>query len=170
MNAIRFRGDLVVAELGTGSVVRRSAATGEHVTLAAGLVVPSGLAATDWNLWVADWVTGIVWKVVAGGATLPTPIAVATGLLGPEGLAVDRDDSLLVVESRAGRLSRIDLATGKVSTVADGLSLGAPAPAGLPPTYIFNGVAVGPSGAVYVTGDVTDVLYRFRPDKEGHDK
>ena len=35
--------------------------------------------------------------------------------------------------------------------------------------YIFNGVAVGPSGAVYVTGDRTDVLYRFRRGKEDHD-
>ena len=170
MNAIRFRGDLIVAELGTGSVVRRSTATGERTTLATGLHVPSGLAATDWDVWVADWDTGIVWKIVAGGVTVPAPIAVARGLLGPEGLAVDRDDSLLVVESKAGRLSRIDLATGTLSTVADNLALGAAAPAGLPGTYIFNGVAVGQSGTIYVTGDLADVLYRLVPNKEGHNK
>ncbi|HTT38859.1 MAG TPA: SMP-30/gluconolactonase/LRE family protein [Burkholderiales bacterium] len=170
MNAIRFRGDLVVAELGTGSVVRRDAGTGEHVTLAKGLAVPTGLAATDRNLWAADWATGTVWKIVANGAVLATPVAVATGLLGPEGLAVDRD-SLLVVESRAGRVSRIDLSTGQVSTVAKGLAIdGAPAPVGLPPSWIFHGVAVDSAGAVYVTGDLTDVLYRFWPENQDRDK
>ena len=102
---------------------------------------------------------------------LTTPIQVATGLLGPEGLAVDRDDGLLVVESNAGRLSRIDLKSGGVSIVAKGLAIdSAPAPIGLPPAWIFHGVAVGPSGAIYVTGDRADVLYRFRQDKEGDDK
>jgi glucose/arabinose dehydrogenase len=28
---------------------------------------------------------------------------------------------------------------------------------------IFNGVAVGPSGAIYITGDVANVLYRIEP-------
>jgi hypothetical protein len=29
------------------------------------------------------------------------------------------------------------------------------------PTLFFNGVAVGPSGAIYVTGDKDNVLYRI---------
>jgi glucose/arabinose dehydrogenase len=81
----------------------------------------------------------------------------------PEGLALDLDGSLLVVEAGAGRLSRIDLATGEVSVVTEGLELGAPAIPGAPPTYQFNGVTVGPSGAIYVTGDATNVLYRIWP-------
>jgi hypothetical protein len=47
---------------------------------------------------------------------------------------VAADGSLLVVESGAGRLSRIDLATGRINTVADGLALGAPSIPGAPPT------------------------------------
>jgi sugar lactone lactonase YvrE len=65
-----------------------------------------------------------------------------------------------VVESGAGRLSRIDPATGKVSTMADGLAFEPPMP-GAPPTTIFNGVAVGPSGAIYVTGAEERALYRI---------
>jgi len=164
LNAIRFQGDLVVAELGTARVVRANGANpAERVTLAAGLGVPAGLAATDDDLWVGEWATGRVLQLVADGQPLAEPRVVAAGLAAPEGLAVAADGSLLVVESGAGRLSRIELATGRVSTVADGLALGAPGVPGAPPTWDFNGVAVGPSGAIYVTGDRANVLYRIEP-------
>ena len=77
---------------------------GTRSAIATGLFYPTGLAATDDDLWVADWATGIVWKIVADGVDLPTPEFVAGGLLSPEGMAVDRDGSLLVVEAGAGRL------------------------------------------------------------------
>jgi len=96
---------------------------------------------------------------VAGGKPLVEPVPVATDLSFPEGLAVALDGSLLVVEAGAGRLSRIDTATGQVSTVAEGLELGAPGVEGMPPTWVFNGVAVGPSGMIYITGEIANVLY-----------
>lgn len=161
LNAIRFQGDLVVAELGTGEVVRRKA-TGD-VVLASGLIVPAGLAATEDDLWVGDWFSGIVWQIVADGKTLEDPIQVTVGLSNPEGLAVDLDGSLLVVESGAGRLSRINLSTREPTALVEGLELGAEGVPGYPPTWIFNGVAVGTSGAIYVTGDISNLLYRFRP-------
>jgi glucose/arabinose dehydrogenase len=110
---------------------------------------------------VGEWATGRVLQLVADGQPLAEPRVVAAGLAAPEGLAVAADGSLLVVESGAGRLSRIDLATGRISTVADGLALGTQGIPGAPPTWDFNGVAVGPSGAIYVTGDRANVLYRF---------
>jgi sugar lactone lactonase YvrE len=160
VNAIPFRDDLVVAE--QGSVIRvQGANPAERVTLAAGLGVPAGLAATDDDLWVGDWATGRVLQLVADGRLLARPRVVARRLAAPEGLAVAPDRSLLVVESGAGRLSRIDPRTGRVSTVADGLALGAQGIPGLLPTWIFNDVAVGPSGTIYVTGDKANVLYRL---------
>jgi len=162
LNAIRFQDDLVVAELGTGSVVSLDASTGVTTTLAAGLFVPTGLAATDDDLWVAEWATGTVRQIVVDGITLEKPLLTADDLTNPEGLAVDHDGTLLVVESGLGRLSRIDPATGVVSTVADNLALGAPGPAGWPPTWLFNGVAVGERGDIYVTGDIDNVIYRIR--------
>lgn len=160
LNAIRFQGDLVVAELGTSSVVRASTEDpSQRVALAEGLSVPVGLAATDDDLWVADWAAGSVLQIVAGGKPLVEPVPVATDLSFPEGLAVALDGSLLVVEAGAGRLSRIDTATGQVSTVAEGLELGAPGVEGMPPTWVFNGVAVGPSGMIYITGEIANVLY-----------
>lgn len=159
LNAIRFQGDLVVAELMTGSVVQES----DRVAIATGLYVPTGLAATDEDLWVSDWATGCVWQVVDDGEILATPILVASDLSNPEGLAVNLDGNLLVVEAGAGRLSSIDIQTGEVSVLVEGLELVAEGIPGLPPTRAFNGVAVGPSGYIYVTGDATNVLYRFKP-------
>lgn len=156
LNAIAFQDGIAVAELGTGSVV-----AGDGTPIATGFVVPAGLAATDDDLWVADWAMGIVFQIVDGGTPI-SPIPVASGLALPEGLAVNTDGSLLVVESGAGRLSRIDPSTGEVTTVAEGLAIGAPGPPGFPPTWTFNGVSVGPSGNIYVTGDTSNVLYRFK--------
>lgn len=158
LNAIGFQGDVVVSQLGTGSVVRVS----DGVPLATGLFVPTGLASAGEDLWVGDWATGIVWQIVSDGVTLEEPVPVATSLSFPEGLAVDLDGNLLVVESGAGCLSRIDLATGQVSIIATDLELGLVGTPGMPPTAVFNGVAVGPSGTIYVTGDVANVIYRFR--------
>jgi sugar lactone lactonase YvrE len=170
LNAIRFQGDLVVIELGhspgAAKVVRVTSSG--RVTLADaadGLVVPIGLAAADGNLWVSDWYTGMIFQIVANGTPLGTAILVAQGLDHPEGLAIDRDGSLLVVESTADRLSRINLATGEVTTVADGMLIGAETIPGTPPTWVFNGVAVGPSGAIYVTGGRGNVVYRFQPER-----
>jgi len=43
------------------------------------------------------------------------------------------------------------------------LGIGLQGPEGYPPTWGFTGVAVGPSGAIYITGDVAGVLYRIWP-------
>ena len=166
VNAIRFQGELVVSELGTGSVVLAPSddpSAGSRVTLVDGLGVPAGLAATDDDLYVCDMATGAVLQAVRDGERLSEPIQVASGLQGPEGLAVDQDGSLLVVEARAGRLSRIDLETGGIKTVASGLELGIKAPPNAPPTWMFNGVAVGESGAIYVTADDASVVYNLPP-------
>ncbi len=164
LNAIRFEGDLVVAELVTASVVRITGPNeADRVTLASGLGVPAGLAASDGNLWVTDHVAGTVLQLVAGGEVLSEPRPVATNFQGPEGIAASDEGVLYVVEAGAGRLSRVDVATGEVSPVADDLALGAPGVSGMPPTWILNGVAIGPSGTIYVSGDVENVIYRIQP-------
>lgn len=166
INAVRFQGDLIVAELGTASVVRVNRADPtQRVTLASKLGVPAGLAATADDLWVSDFATGQVLQLVAAGETLRKPVTVATDLVTPEGLAVAADGRLLVVESSAHRLSAIDLATGQVTPLAEELALGAPGLPGMPPTWTFNGVAVDSTGTIYVTGDIDNVLYRLAPGR-----
>ena len=131
VNAIGFGEDLVIATIGGGGAVIRQTPAGARTAFvfppslpAPPLYLPSGLAATDDDLWVADWATGIVWQLVADGVTLTPARPIAFGLSGPEGLAVDRDGSLLVVEASARQLTRIDPATGATSPVATGLRLG----------------------------------------------
>ena len=124
---------------------------------------PIGLAATDQDVWVSDTATGTVWQIIAGGKTLPEPKAVATGLAGPEGLAIAPDGTLLVVEAGAGRLSAIDLETGAVDTIAEGLQTGQPATGGMPSFFLYSGVAIDADGAIFVSGDKTNVIYRIPP-------
>lgn len=161
LNAIRFQGDLVVAELGTGSVAREDAGT--RSVLASGLYVPAGLAATGDDLWVADWATGIVWQIVADGAVLASPRLTAAGLVGPEGMAVDRDGTLLVAEVGKDRLVRVDPATGAVTTVSQGLGLGVQISAGGVPTGAFTSVAVDVTGTIFMSADLANVIYRLQP-------
>jgi sugar lactone lactonase YvrE len=158
MNAIPFQGDLVIAELMSGQVVRMDS-SGSSAPIGQ-FAVPVGLAATDNDLWAGDFWMGTVSQLVRDGVLLDPPSVVASGLVGPEGLAVGQDGNLLVVESTAGRLSRIDLVTGQVSTLMEGLQFLPATPADVP-TLAFNGVAVAPSGAIYVTEDGTNTLYRI---------
>lgn len=158
INAIRFQGDLIVSEIGTSSVVRSSGPGDRQVLATLGL--PLGLAATDADLWVADWALGMVFQLVQDG--LPVMIPLADGLDEPEGLAVMPDGNLLVVEAGAGKVSIINSDTGVVTPYVEGLRLGGMHLSGLPPFMVFNGIAVSQqTGAIYVSGDTANVLYRI---------
>jgi len=156
LNAIAFDGDIAVAELATGKVVRLS----DRSTLGSGFTIPTGLAAIGGDLYAADFATGVVSKIVDDGAPLPAPVVVAAGLSAPEGLTVDTDGGLLVAETGIGRVSKIDIATGTVTTVASNLAFGNNpvipfvGPPASPTWLSFTTVAVSPtSNALYVAGD-----------------
>lgn len=163
LNAIEVAGDIVVAEVGTGTVSVRPAGTTERNVIAEGLYVPAGLAADRHdNVWVSDWASGVIWQVMADGAPIDA-MPVATGLAYPEGMAVARDGSLIVVETGTQRLVRVDPATGIISTIATNLPLGIPASPETPPTWVFNGVATDIFGAIYVSLDAQNKLIKIWP-------
>ena len=171
VNAIRFRGDLVVAQAGNPTAtpavppgVLRQDAAGNRTAMKSDVALPSGLAATRDGLWVADWVGGKVWQLVADGTVLATPKLTAKGLLHPEGMAVDRDGSLLVVEAGRAQLRRINLLTGGKTVVADELEIGVEASAAAPPTSpAMSSVAVASDCTLFVTADRGSVVYRLTP-------
>jgi len=155
LNAIRH-GDVLAAAQGGladgNNVV--DANTGEE--LVGGLGLPLGLASDGETLYVADWALGTVFAVPPDGEAVP----LATGLSSPEGLALD-GDRLLVVEEGLDRVSAIDVASGEVTSVVEGLDLGGRVIPTTLPHGAFNGVAVGPDGSIYVTEDVTNAVYEF---------
>ena len=161
LNAIRFQDDVVVVDLLLGGVVWAGDGTIILPMDGADVLLPAGLATDGEHLWVGDWATGVVWRLDFDGKTVTSTVPVAFDLSFPEGMALDLDGGLLVVETGAGRLSRIDLSTGDVSVVATGLSVGVPGVETMPPTWLFDDVAVGPSGAIYVTESGRNVLTRI---------
>ena len=105
---------------------------------------------------MSDWATGTITAVTDGGSTV-----IASGLTGPEGLAVD-GDRLLVVEEGLDQVSAIDLASGAVTPAIVGLDLGPPVLEGFAPFGTVTGVAVGDDGAIYVTQDgAINALFKF---------
>jgi sugar lactone lactonase YvrE len=156
IDAVRVNNEIVVSDLVLGGVVKAS-----DQSQIAPLVVASGLATDGETLWAADWATGQVWQIDFEGGNAQAPVEVASGLLSPEGLAFEKEGYLVVIETGATRLSRIELATGEVTTLFENLELGRPALEGFPPTLWFDGVAVGPSGDIYVSGWGANVLYRI---------
>ena len=47
--------------------------------------------------------------------------------------------------------------------MTDGLELGAQGSVAAPPTVALSNVAVGPTGTIFVTGDLANVVYRLQP-------
>jgi sugar lactone lactonase YvrE len=162
LNAIAFGGGLAVAQLGAANVVLEK--DGVRTPLLEGLAVPTGLVADATTLYVADWALGTITRVTPQGTTV-----VASDLVNPEGLALDLDHTLLVVEAGAGRVTQVNPDSGEKQILVENLVLGLPGVPGFAPSHAFNGIAVGPSGAIFVTGDTQNAVYAIeRPAQLWH--
>ena len=160
LNAVEFQGKLVVAEWISGSIAQY--AGGERTVLAGGFLVPTGLAASADSLYAADWASGTIHQVVAAGRRLSPTRIIASGLQNPEGMALDPHGHLLVVATGTKSLVRVNVRTGAMATVAMDLAVGAASEPGASPTWMFDGVAVAPSGAIYVSSYGENAIYRIR--------
>ena len=164
VDAVRVQDDIAVSDVGLGGVVWASDNAMILPIDNATVFAPGGLTTDGETLWVADWGTGIVWQIGFEGKTPMAPVAVASDLINPEGLALDIDGALIVAETGAARLSRIDLITGEKTVIAEGLEFGGPGLEGTPPTFFFDSVTVSPSGDIYVTGGGANIIYRISKD------
>lgn len=161
VDGILFQGDIVVSEGASGSVVRFNPSTPDPRTvLASGLEAPAGLAARGRDLYVGDRAAGQVLRILENDQEIQPPRVVADGLEGPEGMDFGEDGRLFVVEADAGRVVVLDLETGDREILAEGLDLHLEAQPGFPPSFVFNGIAVGDRRA-FVTGDRESLLYRI---------
>jgi sugar lactone lactonase YvrE len=152
-------GSLMVAELGTGKLLHVSGPEGKtRRALADGLAAPIGLAHDSRDWYVTEFGSGAVTRI--DGRTGEKRV-VAGGLQGPEGIARRDDGTLVVVEAGAKRIVEVDPATGIVTPIATSLPIGSTGPAGVPPSYIPTGVAIGADGSVWFASDVDNGLYRL---------
>ena len=167
IDAVRVNGEIVVSDYDLGGVVKA-----KDKSMIAPLNVASGLATDGKILWAADWATGEIWRIDFDGGT-PKISPAASGLENPEGLALDNEGRLLVIENSAAqdvngvaRLSRIDLPAGSNEPVIliEGLELSGPG-LGIPPTWGFDGVAVGQYGDIYISAAGAKVIYKLPQNK-----
>ena len=154
-------GTLYVAELASANLVKVSPDGKTRATVVKELRGPVAMAQGPGNL--------IYLTEIAAGAVTEIDVAtgerrmVADGLAGPEGIDLGPDGRLYVAEVGQKRVVAIDRATGAKTVIASNLDIGLPLYPGGPPALVPTGVAVGPSGAVYVSSDIRNALYKLTP-------
>jgi sugar lactone lactonase YvrE len=164
--AIAPGGTVIFAEQGRGRVL--SVRSGNVTELASGLKEPSGVAVgSDGTCFVAESGGGRVVKL-SGGRTE----TVLDGLEKPQGILARRG-SLCVVDAGRRELIEYDEASKVRRTIASGLPVGAPE--GVTPKFLgaigtmagpmgpFAGIAAGPDGTLYVSGDAEGSVLAIRP-------
>ena len=165
-------GHLLVADQALGAVFDVEIATGHVRPVVQGLRSPSGLAfdPSTGIVYVSDTGNG---RVLAVNPAMPPPgspcllprsggkcLPVASGLASPEGIALDRDGTVLIVEGDTGRLHRVDPKTGRRELIASGLATKTVG-FGLPLLNFSADVLVRRDGAIVVSGDLDGSLVQL---------
>lgn len=154
-------GTLLIAETGAHHLVQMSA-EGEIVRVVAdNMAAPIGLAQKD-----ADTV-----YFTAAAAGTVSMISLETGdhkiiasdLMQPEGITIDREGKILVIDAVARSLMRIDPDSGRKRILIDDLPLGLQGPPPRHPTWLHNDVVVGTDGTIYLNSDTVTAIYKIVP-------
>lgn len=146
-------GDLIVADTGSGRVLRVTGPGESRRTLDRDLAGPTGLAwAAPDAVYVSETGGGRVLRLGLGDGTVEE---IATGLDQPEGLAVGDDGAVIVVEVGAKTLTRIDPADRSRTILARDLPIGLSNGPSL-----YRDVGIGAAG-IYFNSDIDNTLYRL---------
>jgi sugar lactone lactonase YvrE len=92
--------------------------------------------------------------------------AASAGLSGPSGLALDAEGNLYIADTFSGRIRKVDLATGIISTVAgDGTEYHYQ---GMPKEFSTglarpSSIALAPDGALYITDSDNHLIRKWNP-------
>jgi len=156
-------GTLYVAELG-GNLVKVSPDGKTRSTFAKDLRAPVAMAHGPNNVvYITEIAAGAVTQIdLASGARK----VVTDGLSAPEGIDVGPDNKLYVAEVGQKRIVSIDPASGTKTVIAANLDIGLPTYPGGPPALVPTGVAVAKSGAIYVSSDIRNALYKLTPPEK----
>ena len=154
-------GTLYVVEVGTGNLVKVSADGKQRSVIAKGLRAPAAMAQGPGNvIYVTENAAGAVTSLDLGSGARRV---VADGLAGPEGIDVGPDGKLYVAEVGQRRVVMVDPATGARTVIASNLDIGLETYPGGPPALVTTGVAVSKSGAIYVSSDRRNAIYKLTP-------
>nr|WP_083332606.1 hypothetical protein [Hyphomonas sp. Mor2] len=156
--AVRYAGGLAIAEHLKGAVTLYGDA--EPIELATDLPAPTGLFVDGDALYVSDRQLGEVRLIARGGEALADPEIIAADLQSPEGFLIS-EQGIFVVEADAANIVHIDN-DGTRQTLAE-IAPGSPGAPGMPPSQVFNGIAMDADGTLFATGETSRVLYRLKP-------
>lgn len=154
-NAIELNdGTVLVAH--SDKLTRIAKDSDEQETIVEGLQAPLGMALNNaGNVYISEVDGGTISLVdVKQGKRK----VVASGLSFPQALAMDRDGALLTVELGHRRLVRVDPRNGRSLAIADNLPVGL---LGTGAGRLPIGIAVGRGGAIYVTSDIENSIYKL---------
>jgi sugar lactone lactonase YvrE len=154
-------GTLHVVEIASGNLVKVSPDGKTRSIVAKELRGPVTIAQGPGNLiFITEYTAGAVTQIdtVSGARKV-----VVDGLAGPEGIDVGPDGRLFIAEVGQKRVVAIHPETGARTVIASNLDIGVPTYTGGPPALVPTGVAVARSGAVYVTSDIRNALYKLTP-------
>ena len=70
---------------------------------------------------------------------------------------------IIAAEVGLKRIISIDPESGAVTEIAGGLKIGLPGIPGFLPSNVPTGVGVSSTGAIYVTSDIENAIYKFTP-------
>ncbi len=161
-------------ELADGRLVALEAAKGAISLIGAGDAAPEPLVTgLQGPVSMAEAADGMLYVTETGGALARVDLAkkeitrIAEGLAGPEGIDIGADGRIYLAEASAGRVITIDPKDNSKTVLADGLKTGLPAAEGTLPAFAVTGVAVSKKdGAVYVSSDLTNTIYKLTPSSK----
>lgn len=160
-------GRVVILESATGLIRLVETPDGAPIQpaqtpIASGLNLPVAMSeGPDGMLYVTESNPGAVARVDPATGEITRLL---TGLNGPEGIDVGADGRIYFAEVGARAVRVYDPSDKSTVTIGDNLDVGFPAPEGALPAYATTGVAVSnTTGAVYVSSDISNAIYRFDP-------
>lgn len=156
-------GDQVAVLEGAGRLTLVSGEDGAtRITLVEGLVDPAGMAVGDDAFYVTEAAAGLLSSI---DRTTGDKTVIADGLMEPEGVLRTADGTLYVVEVGLGAVREIK-PDGASRLIAEGLDMGLKGSAPFPPAYIPSGIAMDEAGAIYVSSDTLNAIYKIAPHVE----
>jgi sugar lactone lactonase YvrE len=156
-NALELDDSSIVVAMRTGALLKIDANTAAvQAQIVDGLERPYGLAkASSSAVYVSEMQAGRIVRIeLATGAKS----VVCTGLKAPQAIALLPSGDIAVVETGLKRLVIVSPTSGAVTELANNLPIGA---LGENVAPLPIGLAIAPSGAIYVTSDVENSIYKL---------